>query len=49
MQEQDVDLMLEHAMADMSLRDAVNHVTQATGRAKKDIYARALEMANKRV
>jgi 16S rRNA (cytidine1402-2'-O)-methyltransferase len=49
MEQQDVDLMLEQAMADMSLRDAVNHVTKATGRAKKDVYARALEMANKRV
>jgi 16S rRNA (cytidine1402-2'-O)-methyltransferase len=49
MESQDVDILLEDAMVTMSLRDAVTHVAQLSGMPKKDVYARALEMAAKRV
>ncbi len=41
----DIDGLLEDAMASMSLRDAVAHVAELSGRAKKEVYARALVLA----
>ncbi len=45
----DIDGLLEEAMAAMTLRDAVLHVTALSGRPKKDVYARALTLAGQRV
>ena len=39
-----VDAALREAMADMRLRDAVDAVSAATGRARRDVYARALAL-----
>ncbi len=43
-----LDTALESALAQMSLKDAVNAVAAATGLAKKQVYARALELNPKR-
>jgi 16S rRNA (cytidine1402-2'-O)-methyltransferase len=39
-----LDAALQSALKQMSLKDAVNAVTAATGLAKKQVYARALEL-----
>ena len=43
-----LDAALELALAQMSLKDAVNAVSAATGLAKKQVYARALELNQRR-
>ena len=40
-----LDAMLSQALATMSLRDAVDHVTAASGRQRRDVYQRALALA----
>ena len=42
-----VDTMLGQALATMSLRDAVDHVAAASGRQRRDVYARALALSAK--
>lgn len=42
-----VDTMLGQALVTMSLRDAVDHVVAASGRQRRDVYARALALAAK--
>lgn len=42
-----VDTMLGQALVTMSLRDAVDHVAAASGRQRRDVYARALALAAK--
>jgi 16S rRNA (cytidine1402-2'-O)-methyltransferase len=41
----DVDEMLRRALARVSVKDAVGEVALATGRARRDVYRRALELA----
>ena len=41
----DVDTMLRDALARVSVKDAVSEVSSATGRARRDVYQRALELA----
>lgn len=41
-----LDALLAQALARMSLRDAVDHVTAATGRQRREIYRRALAQAH---
>lgn len=41
---EDLDSLLENAMARLSLRDAVAEVVDATGLKKRDVYNRALEL-----
>lgn len=40
----DLDTLLGLALESMSLKDAVAHVTRASGEARKTVYARALEL-----
>ena len=40
-----IDTMLGQTLATMSLRDAVDHVTAASGRQRRDVYRRALVLA----
>ncbi len=40
-----IDTMLGQTLATMSLRDAVDHVTAASGRQRRDVYRRALALA----
>jgi 16S rRNA (cytidine1402-2'-O)-methyltransferase len=42
---EDVDTLLRQALRDLSLKDAVSAVAKATGRARRDVYQRALAMA----
>jgi len=42
-----VDTMLGQALATMSLRDAVDHVVEASGRQRRDVYTRALALSAK--
>ncbi len=42
----DVDDLLQQSLALMSVRDAAAHVAEITGQPKKDIYARALQLAS---
>jgi 16S rRNA (cytidine1402-2'-O)-methyltransferase len=44
MQAEDVDAMLDDALASMSRRDAVQAVAEMTGLKRKEIYARALAL-----
>ncbi|MDP2297514.1 MAG: 16S rRNA (cytidine(1402)-2'-O)-methyltransferase [Pseudolabrys sp.] len=41
----DVDELLRNALARVSVKDAVGEVALATGRARRDVYRRALELA----
>jgi 16S rRNA (cytidine1402-2'-O)-methyltransferase len=41
----DVDAMLRDALARVSVKDAVGEVASATGRARRDVYQRALELS----
>jgi 16S rRNA (cytidine1402-2'-O)-methyltransferase len=41
----DVDDLLRNALARVSVKDAVGEVALATGRARRDVYQRALELA----
>ncbi len=41
----DVDALLRSALARVSVKDAVGEVALATGRARRDVYQRALELA----
>ncbi|MFA6264238.1 MAG: 16S rRNA (cytidine(1402)-2'-O)-methyltransferase [Pseudolabrys sp.] len=41
----DIDAMLRDALARVSVKDAVGEVASATGRARRDVYQRALELA----
>ncbi|MBS0245947.1 MAG: 16S rRNA (cytidine(1402)-2'-O)-methyltransferase [Proteobacteria bacterium] len=41
----DIDAMLRDALARLSVKDAVGEVASATGRARRDVYQRALELA----
>ena len=41
----DIDSMLDEALATMSMRDAAAAVSGASGRPRREIYARALELA----
>ena len=41
----DIDLMLRDALGNMSLRDAAATVSEASGQARRKVYARALELA----
>ncbi len=43
--EVDIDLMLRGALGKMSLRDAAASVSEASGQARRKVYARALELA----
>ncbi|WP_425450170.1 16S rRNA (cytidine(1402)-2'-O)-methyltransferase [Virgifigura deserti] len=43
--EADLDAALERALAEMSLRDAAAAVATATGRPRREVYARALALA----
>lgn len=40
----DIDAMLRDALARVSVKDAVGEVASATGRARRDVYQRALEL-----
>lgn len=40
----DIDTMLREALARASVKDAVGEVASATGRARRDVYQRALEL-----
>lgn len=40
----DIDAMLREALARASVKDAVGEVASATGRARRDVYQRALEL-----
>ncbi len=40
-----LDVMLGQALATMSLRDAVDHVTAASGRHRREVYQRALALS----
>jgi len=40
----DIDTMLRDALARVSVKDAVSEVASATGRARRDVYQRALEI-----
>jgi 16S rRNA (cytidine1402-2'-O)-methyltransferase len=42
---EDVDTLLRQALCDGSLKDAVSAVAEATGRARRDVYRRALVLA----
>ena len=42
---EDVDAMLRNALARVSMKDAVGEVALATGRARRDVYQRALALA----
>ncbi len=44
----DVDALLERALAAMSVRDAAAAVAEASGRPKKVVYRRALQLAEKK-
>jgi 16S rRNA (cytidine1402-2'-O)-methyltransferase len=44
----DIDDMLRQALARVSVKDAVGEVALATGRARRDVYQRALELAKSR-
>lgn len=44
----DVDALLARALAAMSVRDAAAAVAEASGRPKKEVYRRALQLAEKR-
>lgn len=46
--EVDIDLMLQDALAGMSLRDAAAAVAEASGQPRRKVYARALELAKDR-
>jgi 16S rRNA (cytidine1402-2'-O)-methyltransferase len=41
----DIDAMLRDALARVSVKDAVSEVSSATGRARRDVYQRALELS----
>lgn len=41
----DIDAMLREALVRASVKDAVGEVASATGRARRDVYQRALELA----
>ncbi|MBL9033477.1 MAG: 16S rRNA (cytidine(1402)-2'-O)-methyltransferase, partial [Rhodospirillaceae bacterium] len=41
---EDVDTMLRRALATMSVKDAAATVSAATGKPKREIYARALQL-----
>ncbi len=45
---QDVDTLLRHALASMSVKDAAATVAAATGAPKRTVYARALELQGER-
>jgi 16S rRNA (cytidine1402-2'-O)-methyltransferase len=42
----DVDALLRHALARVSVKDAVGEVALATGRPRREVYQRALALAN---
>ena len=42
---EDLDALLDRALATMSVRDAAATVAAATGRPRKEVYARALKRA----
>jgi len=42
-----VDTMLSQALSTRSLRDAVDHVVEASGRQRRDVYTRALALSAK--
>ena len=42
---EDIDTLLERALAVMSVRDAAASVAEASGQKRKDVYRRALELA----
>lgn len=44
----DVEALLERALAAMSVRDAAAAVAEASGRPKKEVYRRALQLAERR-
>ena len=44
----DIDAMLRDALARASVKDAVGEVASATGRARRDVYQRALELSKDR-
>lgn len=44
----DIDAMLREALARASVKDAVGEVAAATGRARRDVYQRALELSKER-
>ena len=44
----DIDAMLRQALSRVSVKDAVGEVALATGRARRDVYQRALELAKDR-
>ena len=46
--EAELDAALEHALAEMSLRDAAAAVAAATGRPRREVYARALALTGDR-
>jgi 16S rRNA (cytidine1402-2'-O)-methyltransferase len=41
----EVDNILKVAMQTQSLKDAVTHAVEVSGRPKREVYARALELA----
>lgn len=43
----DIDDLLQQALTLMSVRDAAAHVAEMTGQPKKEIYARALQLASR--
>ncbi len=44
----DIDSLLERALAAMSVRDAAAAVAEASGRSRKEVYRRALELAERK-
>ena len=45
-QAEDIDALLRHALARVSVKDAVGEVALATGRSKREVYQRALELSD---
>jgi 16S rRNA (cytidine1402-2'-O)-methyltransferase len=43
-QAEDIDALLRNALARVSVKDAVGEVALATGRSKREVYQRALEL-----
>ena len=45
MAKDDLDNLLRHQLAHHSVKDAVAHAAELSGRPRREIYARALELA----
>ena len=45
-QAEDIDALLRNALARVSVKDAVGEVALATGRSRREVYQRALELSD---